>query len=76
MYRTPTSATTTGGDVTVWEPGGPLVHTFALAMDQAAREVAVEFVAGDEPERCTVQFAHGGWTETNAAVGASSATAG
>jgi Activator of Hsp90 ATPase homolog 1-like protein len=58
------------GEVSVWEPGRRLVHTFTLAQDpQHPSEVAVEFVADDgDPERCTVRFAHGGWTDANSAV--------
>jgi|Tabmets5t2r1_1033131.scaffolds.fasta_scaffold07131_4 uncharacterized protein YndB with AHSA1/START domain len=53
------------GEVTVWEPGRRLVHTFALAQDAAhPSEVAVEFQA-DEEGRATVRFAHGGWNEAN-----------
>jgi Activator of Hsp90 ATPase homolog 1-like protein len=55
------------GEVTVWEPGRQLVHTFTLAQDpQHPSEVAVEFV-GDS-ERSTVRLAHGGWTDANIAV--------
>jgi Activator of Hsp90 ATPase homolog 1-like protein len=55
------------GEVTDWQPGRRLAHTFALAQDPAhPSEVAVEFVPrGDE---CTISFAHGGWTEANVAV--------
>jgi hypothetical protein len=58
------------GEVTVWEPGRRLVHTFTLAQDAAhPSEVAVDFVPGGETESgCTVRFAHGGWTQVNAAV--------
>jgi uncharacterized protein YndB with AHSA1/START domain len=53
------------GEVTVWEPGHRLVHSFSLAQDsQHPSKVAVEFVA--EAAGCTVLFAHGGWTEANA----------
>jgi Activator of Hsp90 ATPase homolog 1-like protein len=54
------------GEVTAWEPGRRLVHSFALAQDPAhPSEVVVEFEpAGDE---CLVRFAHGGWTEENVA---------
>jgi hypothetical protein len=55
------------GEVTVWEPGQRLVHTFTLAQDpRHASEVAVEFVSSGDG--CTVRFGHGGWTEANAAV--------
>jgi uncharacterized protein YndB with AHSA1/START domain len=61
------------GEVTVWEPGHRLVHTFTLAQDpQQPSEVAVEFVPrereGGATSGCTVRFAHGGWTEITAAV--------
>jgi activator of Hsp90 ATPase-like protein len=56
------------GEVTVWEPGRRLVHTFTLAQDpQHPSEVAVEFAAGNGAG-CTVRFAHGGWTDANADV--------
>jgi hypothetical protein len=55
------------GEVTVWDPGRRLVHTFTLAQDPAhPSEVSVEFLpAGDG---CTIRFAHGGWNEGSAAV--------
>jgi hypothetical protein len=61
------------GEVTVWEPGRRLVHTFTLAQDpRHPSEVAVDFVSGDSESEastgCVVRFAHGGWTEANAAV--------
>jgi uncharacterized protein YndB with AHSA1/START domain len=56
------------GEVTVWEPGHRLVHTFTLAQDpKYPSEVAVEFVPA-EGDSCLLRFAHGGWTEANAAV--------
>ena len=56
------------GAVTVWEPGRRLVLTFTLAQDPAhPSEVAAEFVP-DDATTCTLRFAHGGWTEANAAV--------
>jgi Activator of Hsp90 ATPase homolog 1-like protein len=55
------------GEVTVWEPGRRLVHTFTLAQDaRHPSEVAVEFAAGNADGGCAVRFAHGGWTEANA----------
>ncbi len=55
------------GDVTVWEPGRRLVHTFTLAQDSThPSQVAVEFSA--HGDGCTMRFAHGGWTEANAAA--------
>jgi uncharacterized protein YndB with AHSA1/START domain len=56
------------GEVSVWEPGHRLVHTFALAQDpQHPSEVAVEFepLESDPGSGCKVRFAHGGWTEAN-----------
>ena len=55
------------GEVTAWEPGRLLVHTFSLAQDPAhPSEVSAEFVEGEGG--CTLRFAHGGWNEGNAAV--------
>jgi hypothetical protein len=61
------------GEVTVWEPGRRLVHTFTLAQDAThPSEVTVEFVPGEGQgaagSRCTVRFAHGGWMDANAAA--------
>lgn len=57
------------GEVTVWEPGRRLVHTFTLAQDaQNPSEVTAEFAPGEDGNGCTLRFAHGGWTEANAAV--------
>jgi uncharacterized protein YndB with AHSA1/START domain len=60
------------GEVTVWEPGRRLVHTFTLAQDaENPSEVAVEFAPHDGQGAgtgCTARFAHGGWTEANAVV--------
>jgi hypothetical protein len=55
------------GEVSVWEPGRRLVHTFTLAQDpRHPSEVAVEFaLEGEEGNGCTVRFAHGGWTEAD-----------
>lgn len=56
------------GEVSVWEPGRRLVHRFTLAQDpMRPTEVAVEFTA-DEGGGSTMRFAHGGWTDANAAV--------
>ena len=53
------------GEVTVWEPGRKVVHTFTLAQDpEHPSEVAVEF----EPRAdggCELRFAHGGWSDEN-----------
>jgi hypothetical protein len=59
------------GEVTVWEPGHRLVHTFTLAQDAThPSEVTVKFVPdeGQAGNGCMVQFAHGGWTDANAAA--------
>ena len=54
------------GEVTVWEPGRRFAHTFTLAQDpQAPSEVSVELAAVEGG--CDLRFAHGGWTEANAA---------
>jgi Activator of Hsp90 ATPase homolog 1-like protein len=56
------------GVVTVWEPGRRLVHTFTLAQDpEQPSEVAVDF-ATDGDAGSTMRFAHGGWTDANAAL--------
>lgn len=53
------------GEVTAWEPGRRLVHSFSLAQDPAhPSEVVMELVASDDG-CCVLRFAHGGWTETN-----------
>jgi uncharacterized protein YndB with AHSA1/START domain len=53
------------GEVTAWEPGRRLAHTFHLAQDPAnPSEVAVEFLPSGDG--CVVRFAHGGWSEANA----------
>ena len=55
------------GEVTVWEPGRRLVHTFTLAQDPAhPSEVAVEFA--DRDGGSTVRLSHGGWNDANVAV--------
>ena len=57
------------GEVTVWEPGRRLVHTFTLAQDaRHPSEVTVKFAPGEAGGGCTLRFAHGGWTEANTAV--------
>jgi hypothetical protein len=54
------------GEVTAWEPGRQLVHTFTLAQDPAhPSEVAVQFAPGDA-DSCTMRLAHGGWNSRNA----------
>jgi hypothetical protein len=56
------------GEVTVWDPGRRLVHTFSLAQDpEHPSEVAVELEPAEDGG-CTVRFAHGGWTEANVAA--------
>ena len=57
------------GEVTAWEPGRRLVHTFALAQDpRQPSEVAVVFAPIEAGAGCSVRLAHGGWTESNADV--------
>ncbi|HEX7254840.1 MAG TPA: SRPBCC domain-containing protein [Gaiellaceae bacterium] len=52
------------GEVTVWETGRRLAHTFSLAQDpRHPSEVAVELL--DRGDGCIVRFAQGGWTEAN-----------
>jgi Activator of Hsp90 ATPase homolog 1-like protein len=52
------------GEVTVWEAGRRLVHTFTLAQDREhPSKVAVEFLPNAEGS--AVRFAHGGWTDAN-----------
>jgi len=59
-------ATYEWGEVTAWEPGHRLAHSFALAQDPAnPSEVSVEFLP--DGDGCLVRFAHGGWTEANVA---------
>jgi hypothetical protein len=54
------------GQVTRWEPGHLLTHTFTLAQDPAhPSEVQVTFTARDDGG-CQVHFSHGGWTSANA----------
>jgi uncharacterized protein YndB with AHSA1/START domain len=56
------------GEVSVWEPGRRVVHTFNLAQEpQHPSVVTVEFEPGEgaDGERCTMRFAHAGWTEAN-----------
>jgi hypothetical protein len=55
------------GEVTRWEPGRRLAHTFTLAQDPTfPSEVSVEFVG--TRNGCTMRFAHGGWNDANAAA--------
>jgi hypothetical protein len=58
------------GEVTVWKPGRLLVHTSTLAQGPTQpSEITVEFMPLDDGRTgCTVRFAHGGWTEANAAL--------
>jgi uncharacterized protein YndB with AHSA1/START domain len=54
------------GEVTVFDPGRRLVHTFTLAQDpESPSEVTAELVA--DGDGCVLRFAHGGWTEDNVA---------
>jgi Activator of Hsp90 ATPase homolog 1-like protein len=54
------------GEVTVWEQGRRLAHTFWLAQDPGhPTRVSVEFEP-DADGGCTMRFAHGGWTAETA----------
>lgn len=53
------------GEVTEWEPGRRLVHTFTLAQDPESPSV-VAAVFEEAGAGSIFRFAHGGWTETNA----------
>jgi Activator of Hsp90 ATPase homolog 1-like protein len=54
------------GEVTVWDPGRRLTHSFTLAQDAGhPSEVRVDFAP--DGGGCAVSFAHGGWTPDNAA---------
>jgi Activator of Hsp90 ATPase homolog 1-like protein len=56
------------GDVTVWEPGRRLVHSFTLAQDaEHPSEVRLEF-GPSSGLGSVVRFAHGGWSTENAAA--------
>jgi hypothetical protein len=58
------------GEVTAWEPGRRLAHTFTLAQDPVhPSEIDVAFSpAGAEQDRSAMRFAHGGWTDENVSV--------
>jgi hypothetical protein len=57
------------GQVTSWEPGRNLVHTFTLAQDpDDPSEVTAGFAPGEDGTGCVLRFEHGGWTTTNVAV--------
>jgi hypothetical protein len=56
------------GEVTAWDPGRRLAHTFTLAQDPA-HATHVEVIFDDrEHAGCRVRHVHGGWTEANAEV--------
>ena len=56
------------GEVTAWEPGRLLVHSFTLAQDaEYPSEVRAQFEPGPG-EGTLLRFAHGGWTAENVAV--------
>jgi hypothetical protein len=57
------------GEVTLWQPGRRVVHTFTLAQDPShPSEVAAKFEPGEDGPGCILRFEHGGWNETNAAT--------
>jgi hypothetical protein len=57
------------GEVTLWQPGRRVVHTFTLAQDPShPSEVAAKFEPGENGPGCIFRFEHGGWNETNAAT--------
>jgi hypothetical protein len=54
------------GQVTIWEPGRQVAHTFTLAQDPDDPSVVVaRFAPGENGAGCSFRFEHGGWTETN-----------
>ena len=54
------------GEVTRWEPGRRVVHTFTLAHDpENPSLVAAMFTPSDEGPGCAFRLEHGGWSETN-----------
>lgn len=57
----------TWGEVTAWEPGRRLAHTFTLAQPQD-RPSAVTVRFEPAASGCLVRFEHGGWDEGNASV--------
>jgi hypothetical protein len=57
------------GQVTSWEPGRHLAHTFTLAQDpDHPSEVSARFAPGEGGVGCAFRFEHGGWSRTNLAV--------
>jgi hypothetical protein len=57
------------GQVTTWEPGRRVAHTFILAQDQDdPSEVAALFAPGKQGAGCSFRFEHGGWSESNVSV--------
>jgi hypothetical protein len=57
------------GEVTHWQPGRQVVHTFTLAQDPShPSEVAAKFEPGEDGPGCVFRLEHGGWTTTNAAT--------
>jgi hypothetical protein len=56
------------GEVTVWEPGRRIEHTFHLAQDPShPTTVSARFAPTGTPG-CTFRFSHGGWSDANAAA--------
>lgn len=57
----------TWGEVTAWDPGRRLEHTFTLAQP-AGHPSTVTVRFEPSPSGSRMHFAHGGWDEDNAAV--------
>ena len=57
------------GEVTGWQPGSRVVHSFTLAQDPShPSEVAARFEPAEDGRGCSFRFEHGGWTEINVAT--------
>jgi hypothetical protein len=57
------------GQVTIWEPGRRVAHTFTLAQDPDDQsEVAALFEPGEQGAGCSFRLEHGGWSRSNVTV--------
>jgi hypothetical protein len=57
------------GEVTSWQPGRHVAHTFTLAQDPSEpSEVVALFEPGEDGTGCAFRFEHRGWNEVNAAA--------
>jgi hypothetical protein len=57
------------GEVTIWEPGSRVVHTFTLAQDpDHPSQVTAVFAPGEGGLGCVFRLEHGGWSEANGAA--------